>query len=279
MPADEKAEVIVEAARLRMMRAIEALMPFADQTGGITRAAEVVGDGVLVERQPQLRFIADMRIEFMAEARLVTSREKAGARGTAIRRGDVTAGATHAAGRERVDVGRRHVLAAVNADVAIAEIVGDDDEDVGFRGLCSISRVQCGQRSQQQGGEGGDRFHGVVPDNDAEATSRYCIGGKERGPPCQQDRTRSAASCPTVFNSGCWVPEARRLGSLPDSSVLVLSGRCRARIRDQGGEVGRMEKYSMSSSSPPTFARTNSRSLSISPFEKTFLILVTNWPF
>ena len=61
MPADEKAKVIVEAARLRMMRAVEALMPFADQAGGITRAAQVVGDGALVERQAELRFIADVR--------------------------------------------------------------------------------------------------------------------------------------------------------------------------------------------------------------------------
>src|SRR5580692_1761634 len=35
VPTHEKAEVIVEPARLRMMLAIEALMPFTDQTGGI----------------------------------------------------------------------------------------------------------------------------------------------------------------------------------------------------------------------------------------------------
>ena len=52
---------------------------------------------------------------------------------------------------ERVDIGRRHVLAAMNTDVAIAEIVGDDDEDVGLRRLCSLRRVQRGQRRQWQG--------------------------------------------------------------------------------------------------------------------------------
>src|SRR5437773_8374676 len=51
-----------------------------------------------------------------------------------------------------------------------------------------------------------------------------------------------------------------------------------------GGDVGRIEKYSMSSSWPSTRARTNSRSWSISTLVKTFRSLVTNcpcftWPF
>src|SRR5439155_3481405 len=124
--------IIIEAARLRMMRGAETLMPLADQASGITGAAQAVGDGALLERQSEFLFVADVRIELMAEACLVTPGEKAGARRAAIRRRDVAVVATHAAGRERVEVRRRHVLAAVNAGVAIAEIVGDDDEDVGF---------------------------------------------------------------------------------------------------------------------------------------------------
>ena len=44
----------------------------------------MVGDGALIERQAELGFVADVGIEFMAEARLVASREKAGTRGAAI---------------------------------------------------------------------------------------------------------------------------------------------------------------------------------------------------
>src|SRR5207248_9111335 len=65
-------------------------------------------------------------------------------------------------GGQRVEMGRRHVLAAVNADVAVAEVVGDDDENVGFGGPCRISCVQRCQGDDQQRGEGAEpRFHGT----------------------------------------------------------------------------------------------------------------------
>src|SRR5262245_38710469 len=46
-----------------------------------------------------------------------------------------------------------------------------------------------------------------------------------------------------------------------------------------GGDVGRIWKYSRLSFFPPTFARTNSRSCSISALVKTFLTFVMYWSF
>ena len=45
--ADEEAEEIVEAARLRMMVLAEAEMPFADQAGGISGRTQQIGQGTL----------------------------------------------------------------------------------------------------------------------------------------------------------------------------------------------------------------------------------------
>ncbi len=40
----------------------------------------------------------------------------------------------HAARGQRVDVGGRDIFAPVDADVRVAEVVGQDDEDVGVLG-------------------------------------------------------------------------------------------------------------------------------------------------
>src|SRR5262249_15462668 len=77
MPADEEAEVVVEAAGLRMVSGIETLMPFADEAGRIASGAEAISDRSLVERQAECVFIAHVRIELMAEAGLIAAGEKA----------------------------------------------------------------------------------------------------------------------------------------------------------------------------------------------------------
>ncbi len=42
----------------------------------------------------------------------------------------ITVGKSHAVLRDAVDVRRRDVLAAVHADVRIAEVISEEDEDV-----------------------------------------------------------------------------------------------------------------------------------------------------
>ena len=68
---------------------------------------------------------------------LVATGHQRGARRVAHRRGDVAVGEADAALGERVD-GRRRDVAAVRGHVAVAEVVGDDDDDVGA-GRCRRS--------------------------------------------------------------------------------------------------------------------------------------------
>ena len=72
-------------------------------------------------------------IKFVAEALLVTTGQVAGARGAADRIGDIAIAAADAGGRETIEVRSRDVAGALEADVVVAEIVGDDEEDVGPR--------------------------------------------------------------------------------------------------------------------------------------------------
>ena len=79
VPADEEAEVVVKAARLRMMRLIKALMPFADQRRRIARVVHDIRDRALIQWQTELRLVAHMRIELMPEPR--RSRERRAGKG------------------------------------------------------------------------------------------------------------------------------------------------------------------------------------------------------
>src|SRR5206468_4852 len=96
MPADEEAKVIVEAAGLRMMSRVEALVPLAYEPGGIAGGAEAISDGPLVERQAERVFVTDVRIELVAKTGLIAACEKSRAGRAAVRRGDVAAGAADA---------------------------------------------------------------------------------------------------------------------------------------------------------------------------------------
>src|SRR5260370_16949776 len=109
-----------------MVRAVEALMPFADQAGGITRTAQAIGDGALIERQAERRFISNMRIELVPESRLVTPREKTGARRTAIRCGHVAALPTHPAPLDRAHLCRQHLFSAVTPDLGLPHFICSD---------------------------------------------------------------------------------------------------------------------------------------------------------
>ena len=147
VPADEEAEELVEAAGVGVVRLVEALVPFADERRRIPDVMQFVGDRALVERQPELGFLADVRVELMAEAGLRPTGQHACAGRAAVGAGDVARGAAHAGRRERVDVRRRHGFAAVHADVPVAEVIGEDDQDVG------PVRGECRERSEDEGEE------------------------------------------------------------------------------------------------------------------------------
>ena len=63
----------------------------------------------------------------MPESLLVASRHESGAGGTAIRTADVAAAAANTVSCQRVNVGRRDILGAVHADIAITHVIADDE--------------------------------------------------------------------------------------------------------------------------------------------------------
>ena len=78
----------------------------------------------------------------MAESGLGAAGEEGGAGWGAVGPGDVAAGAADAVAGEGVEIGGGDVAAAVEADVGVAHVVGDDDEDIRFGGGGSGVRVQ-----------------------------------------------------------------------------------------------------------------------------------------
>lgn len=98
----------------------------------------------------------------------------------------VAVGESHAIIRDGINVRRRNVLASVNTDIGVTEVISKEDDDVGFfrrRGTCR-SRTEQHQRCQKavfhvtdssrwdqrrngnqsrcRGSDQSNRFHGVV---------------------------------------------------------------------------------------------------------------------
>jgi hypothetical protein len=129
-PAEE-AEELVEPAPLRVPGGGVAEVPLADQPRDVPGGAEAVGEGRFRERQTDLR--AGTGVELVAEPRLVAAGEHPGPGRRAVRAGHVAVGEPGAGLRQRVEVRRGDVAAAVDADVGVAHVVADDEDDVRLR--------------------------------------------------------------------------------------------------------------------------------------------------
>ena len=77
---------------------------------------------------PVLVFVEDSRVD--AGADVLASRQQGRARGRADGRPGIEIGEPHAAGREAIDRRRLH-RAAIAAEVFVAQIVGEQDDDIG----------------------------------------------------------------------------------------------------------------------------------------------------
>jgi hypothetical protein len=66
----------------------------------------------------------------VAKALLIATGQEPGASWTAIRTGDVSIGAADARLGERVEIWGGNVPAAVKADVSIAEVVGEEHDNI-----------------------------------------------------------------------------------------------------------------------------------------------------
>jgi hypothetical protein len=152
--AAEEAEELVEAALLRVELRGGAEVPLADQPGGVAGGLQTVGQRRLRCRQAGAALLALLPlapggVEFVAEALLVAAGQQAGAGRRTVRARDVAVGEPRPGLGQRVEVRRRHVLAAVEAHVGVAEVVGQDDDDVRLARL--VAGPEPGRGEQPRG--------------------------------------------------------------------------------------------------------------------------------
>ena len=121
----EAAEVIAA-----MPDAVAAEVPFADVGGAIALFFEHVGQRGLLH--PELVFLSRIDVGEDAEAGREFPAHQPHARGHADGRDGVGAGEARTLGGEPVDMRCGDVLPAVTAEVAVAHVIGEDNDEVGL---------------------------------------------------------------------------------------------------------------------------------------------------
>jgi len=114
-------------------------VPFADQARFVTRAAQQLGQEPLGVGQ---LIRAAVVIPRHAKALLIRAGHQPEPAGRARGAGDIAIGETHLAAREAVELRRGHVLAAVAAEVAVAQVVGEDDDEIRLRRKCDLGNEE-----------------------------------------------------------------------------------------------------------------------------------------
>ena len=136
-------EGLVKAALIGPPIFAIAQMPFAHQSRHIPRRLQAIRHRPLAEWQPAFLGLV---IGLITEAILIPTRHQARTRRAALRRRDVTRGAAHAIGRQRIHVRRDDLLRTLATEVRIPEVVREEDDDVW---LPRFGGVQRGQRREQ----------------------------------------------------------------------------------------------------------------------------------
>ena len=111
-------------------------MPFAQDPGGVALRPQQVGQRLLVDVQAVLRLArapVGRDHPFQPVTLLVAPRQQRRAGRGADRAGRVAVGEAGAVAGQGVDIGRGDVLGAVGTHVAIAQVVDQDHDDIGFR--------------------------------------------------------------------------------------------------------------------------------------------------
>ena len=124
-------------------------MPLAEERGPISGRLEPIGHGRLAQRQSAVGPGIGAHVDLVAEPLLIAAGQQSGSRRAAVGTGDVAVGESNPGSRQRVDVRRGNVLAAVHADVGVPHVVSDDHHDVRLPGL----------RERRTGGGDDDREH------------------------------------------------------------------------------------------------------------------------
>jgi hypothetical protein len=139
---------VVETALVRRVGGFEPEVPLADEAGAITGRLEQTRQQHGVGRQvaPTV-FGVSTDHSGDADGVGILSREQRGARRRADRAVRVKVVEPHPVADQCVDVGRFEVGRAVAGEIAVAQIVDEDDDDV--RTVCRRSR--CGVCEQREG--------------------------------------------------------------------------------------------------------------------------------
>ena len=124
-----QAEVVVEAVPGRQEFRAIAQVPLAVDGGGVVAALEDLGDQGLVGVDADLGARPECSQD--TDAVRVAAGQQRGPRGRADGLGDVEVGEDAALFGHAVEVGRGVALCAKGADVGVAQVVGEDDDDVG----------------------------------------------------------------------------------------------------------------------------------------------------
>src|SRR5215469_4871147 len=124
-------------------------MPLADANGPIAAILEHIGERNFVQIHPA--FILWEKYVRNADAGGIAAGEQSRARRRADRIGGREIGESHAGGSHAIEVGCGN-LRAVAAQIAVAQIVAKNEDDVGWWRWSSVkARCQCGRQGCEKG--------------------------------------------------------------------------------------------------------------------------------
>ena len=135
MPSSEMAVEFLKSPFHRMVFFGRSEMPFPNYPGMITHLSQSIGDGRLAKRKPHvLIFRLILRVALETKALPITSRHESGPTGTTHRIGHITRGEFHPVFSDRINMRCRDVLAAIEAHIGIAHVIGHDDDQIRLSG-------------------------------------------------------------------------------------------------------------------------------------------------
>ena len=132
--------MLVEAEVPGQRGVLGSKLPFPGNAGGVTRPAKDMAES-------GLRFVERAEVHIVPHVRHAS--HQLGARRRAIRLGIAVLKA-HALARQSVQIRRAIRLAAIGPDALVAEVIGEDDDDVGFASrLWRIGGLQGFERKEE----------------------------------------------------------------------------------------------------------------------------------
>ena len=126
-------------------------MPFANDGGLVATISKVFSHCGLGTRKPVLRTALNVwhHVEIISEAMLIASSHQSRSRWATDRRGDVAGGETNSVRGDRIDVRSGDFVVPLATKFSVAEVIGEEHDDVGFSPIF-FSKENRGSESQQQ---------------------------------------------------------------------------------------------------------------------------------